>query len=214
IIPDKSDSVLWRENKIENTTEVRGATKSCGSQVRGMNRFGIRPVLIIMDDIEAEENVAYEQQLAKTQKWYVKSDEPALSKVKAEGRLINLATIQHSKDISCAHARDDRFTTVTFGAMVLEPDENGQLVEEPIWPLYMTKEKYEKLKLSYARRGMLYEFGLEYASKVNAEDQAKFKAKAVKRYKLLTPEEFEAQYPIRAIAHDPAISKKTGACPA
>lgn len=214
IVPDKSDSELWRENKIETTTGVLGATKGRGSQVRGMNRFGTRPDLIIMDDIEDEESVASEEQLAKTQKWYVKSVEPALSKVKGEGRLINLATIQHSKDISCAHARDDRFTTVTFGAMVLEPDENGQLVEEPIWPLYMTKEKYEKLKLSYAKRGMLYEFGLEYASKVNAEDQAKFKAKAVKRYKLLTPEEFEAQFPIRAIAHDPAISKKTGACPA
>jgi hypothetical protein len=214
IVPDKNAAEMWRENKIETTTGVLGATKGRGSQIRGMNRFATRPDLIIMDDIEDEDSVATEEQLAKTQKWYMKAVEPALSKVKGEGRLINLGTIQHAKDISQTHAKDERFTTITFGAMVKEEGENGEVIDEPIWPLYMNKAKYEALKLSYSKRGMLYEFGLEYASTINEEDKAKFKAKNVQRYKLLTPEEFVRDFPIRAIAHDPAISEKSTACPA
>lgn len=206
IVPDKSDNGrTWREDEIETLTGVLGATKGRGSQIRGMNRFSVRPDLIILDDIEDEESVATDVQLAKTQKWQMKSVEPALSKVKGEGRLLNLCTIQHSKDTSQANAKDKRFTTIVFGAM--DPD------GDPIWPLYMTREKYERLRVSYAERGMLYEFGLEYASAINEEDQAKFKAAHVQRYKLLTLDEFLRDYPIRAVAMDPAISKKPTACP-
>lgn len=205
ISPDKRDSNAWREDRIETLTGILGATKGRMSQIRGMNKFSMRPDFEIMDDIEDEDSVATPEQLAKTQKWFMKAVKPSLSKVKGEGRLVNLGTPQAPNDISQSHAKDPAFTTVRLGAM----DMDG----EPIWPRYMTKEKYEAEKISYARRGMLFEFGMEYGCTINAEDQAKFKAKHIQRYKLLTREEFLRDFPIRALCIDPAISKKRAACP-
>lgn len=205
LVPDRVAPQSWTYNEIETTTGVLGASKGRGAQIRGMNRFSKRPDLIIMDDIEDEESVGTDEQLDKTQKWYMKAVEPALTKVKGRGRLINLGTPQHPKDISYAHARDPRFTTVRFGAV----DPDGDM----LWPLYMSKQKYEALKRAYTRRGQLFEFGMEYDCEINGEAQSKFKAEHIQRYKLLEPEEFTRDFLVRAVCIDPAISAKKGACP-
>lgn len=204
IVPERTGKETWREGEIETTTGVLAASKGRGSQVRGMNRFANRPDLIIMDDIENEESVSTPEQLAKTQKWYMKSVEPALTQT-GVGRIINMGTIQNNKDISQAHTKDPRYTTIQFGA--IDPD--GDM----LWPFYMSKAKLVALRDAYARRGQLYEFGLEYLSTIREEDKAKFKAAHVQRYRLYEPAEASDIFPVIATCIDPAISKSVTACP-
>lgn len=201
--PQQTEPQTWSETEMETLSGVLGVCRGRGSQIRGMNRFSIRPDLEILDDIEDDESVSTDDQLKKTKRWYVKTVEPSLDHISGNARLYNLGTIQHPDDISCTHELDPRYTTIKFGA--LDPDGN------PIWALYMSREKYEATQAAYAARGALFEFGMEYGSSVRHEDKAKFKKKHIERYRWYEVEEFIERYPARALACDPALSpKKTG----
>lgn len=204
LVPPKSARETNRSDQIEFLNGVIGAAKGRGSQIRGMNKFAIRPDLIIMDDIENDESILTEESRDKTKKWVYRTVEPALVRIRKSGRIINLGTIRHTDDISQTLARDKQYTTVTFGA--IDPD--GDM----LWDHYMTKDRLERERERYASVGQLYEFGLEYMSRADLDSQAKFKPSYYQNYRYYEPPEFIRDYLIRCIAIDPAISDDPRAC--
>lgn len=204
LVPDRMSEETNRGDQIEFLNGVLGAAKGRCSQIRGMNKFYKRPDWIILDDVEDEESILTEDQREKTRKWLYAVVDPALVKIGRSGRLTNLCTMRHPEDIGQTLARDSAYTTVTLGAIDLDGD--------PIWDQWMEKKKIDAERERYAKLGRLQQFGMEYLSRADLMDQAKFKAENYKRYKFLTPEQFIREFPIRCIAIDPAISDDPRAC--
>lgn len=204
VVPSRMDEEDNRVDQIEFTNGVMGAAKGRGSQIRGMNKFYTRPDLIIMDDLENEESILTEEQREKTREWVYGVVDPALVKVGKVGRLINLCTMRHPEDIGQTLAKDSAYTTVTLGAIDLDG--------EPLWDHWMDKQGIDAERERYARLGRLRRFGMEYLSRADMLDQAKFKAENYKRYRFLSPDQFIREFPIRCIAIDPAISDDPRAC--
>lgn len=198
IVPGRQDEQTWRQESIETTTGVLGAAKGRGTQIRGMVRYNIRPDLWVLDDIDDEESVSTPDQLRKSENWLLKTVIPAMPRITGEGRLFVLGTVLHPDCIVMKNHRDAQFTSVLFGA--IDPD--GDM----LWDHYMTRETYDTDRKSYQDRGKLYEFGMEYESKIDSDAKLKFKPEYYQKYRWYEPEEFVASFPFRGLAVDPAIS--------
>lgn len=218
--PDRTDDETWGADSFETITGVKFVAKGRGAQIRGLNKFGDRPDTIILDDVEDKESVTTDVQREKTLSWYKGDVEQALAK---EGNpcIYALGTILHPKALLPTLSKDPDYTSINFGAAIPtgemvdrgKKDKDGNPVLEPVMePLWddpvvgMTLAKIEAKKQSFALVGKLYEFNLEFMSRVRDEEKLKFKSEYI-RYRTYMPKDFVA----RSIHIDPAISGKPGA---
>lgn len=192
VVPERSDRRKWRDDSIETTTGVKAIAIGRGGQIRGKNKGGDRPDDITVDDVEDEESVLTDAQRLKVAKWFMAAVRGALPRVGKTGVITALGTLLHHDALLAQNMKDPEWITIHFGAL----DNEG----EPVWVHYMSKEKFEKERRAFARKGMLADFYREYMSKLTNEETAKF------------PHEFTYQIMHRtdfvgvAEAIDPAIS--------
>lgn len=204
LVPNRTHPNSWTSDAIECLNGVLAVAKGRGSQIRGLNKFARRPSVIVLDDIEDDESVKTEEHRTKTRKWRTSVVEQALPQIGQKGRLVYLGTPKHPDDSYMENAKDPRYTTIRFG--VLDPEGT------PLWEHYMNKEQIEAKRLSFARLGQLYEYGLEFLCRSDTTAKFKFQPKHYNRYRQYTPEEFCAKFPMRALSIDPAISEDPTAC--
>jgi hypothetical protein len=192
LAPDRNDPEKWTGKDIQTTTGVRVQAIGRGGQVRGKNFRGIRPGLILCDDIEDEESVATDEQRLKVRNWLYGAVRPALPKRK--GKLFLLGTMLHSEGLMMAVTRDKLFVSVRFGAMM----EDGKA----LWSLMMTEKEWLHERETFKAQGLLSRFYMEFQSSIHVDaDSRKFKPEHWKQV-VRTRDEFVAV----AMACDPAIS--------
>jgi len=198
--PERSAEEKWSETEFETTTGVYALAKGSGGQIRGTLKKTERPTLIVLDDVDDDsKGPLTEAQIEKTKLWVKRNVEPALPKIKGSGRIFSLGTIIHPDCFVISRTKDPKYTTIRFGAV--DPDGDA------LWNEYMTLEKVQAERDSFAADGKLFEFGLEYMSTVNMEDKLSFKSTQYKKYRYYSPPEAAEAFTARALMVDPAISE-------
>lgn len=199
--PKKSDPERWAQNFIQTTDGTVIAAKGRGGQVRGKNVDGKRPDLIIFDDVEDVESVKTEEQREKTLNWLKSDVENALPQIGADrGRLVGMGTILGTDALLPTLARSPEWLTIRFGAV----DPAGEM----LWDHYMSKEKFNVKRASYARLRKLHLFNMEFLSTTRAEDEGSIFQSRFFKYAPMEPKEFADRCPGRALMVDPAISDR------
>ncbi len=197
--PDQRSGLRWSESEgwIETTNGVVLVARGRGSQIRGMNVRAKRPDRMIWDDLEDKESVATEEQRLKTRTWAFGDAMPALPRLNKNATIVCLATLLHQDALVTYLERDPDWTTVKLAVI----DRDG----DPLWPEWMDHEAIEREKQSYAMKGLLNVFYMEYFNTIRNEDSAKFRQDML-LIEYVRPEEV----PYRAMVIDPAISGKPG----
>jgi len=195
--PEQRSGKKWSESEgfIQTTTDISMAARGRGGQIRGLNVDGHRPDRLIFDDIEDKESVATAEQRTKAKEWFFGDALPALPELDPNATAVALGTLLHSDALLTVLEADPDWTTIKFGAL----DKAGA----PLWPANMDERKIERKKRSYASKGLLHVFYLEYFNTIRAPEDAKFRPEMI--YHLAAPED---KIPVRAMVIDPAISEK------
>lgn len=186
----------WAQDCFQLSNGFIMAATGRGGQVRGRNVDGVRPDFIHLDDVEDQESVATPEQRAKTLEWFMGDVLPARGKLKNNSTVLLNGTLLHNEALLVKLGRDPTFTTIVLSVL----DADG----EPVFPEYMSREAIEREKETYARQGSLDRFYLEYFNQLVNEDTMALPPKLINRELLERPI-------ARALAHDPAISKKKSA---
>jgi hypothetical protein len=200
--PEERSGKRWSESEgfIQTNTDVSFIARGRGSQIRGANIDAVRPHRILVDDVEDKESVKTFEQRQKTKEWFFGDVLPALPKLVEDVSVTALGTLLGPETLLTVLSRDPSWTVVVFGAV----DKDG----EPLWENWMSLEKLELEKQSYASKGLLHIYYLEYFNTVRNAENQKFKVE----YIIHEPISME-DAPHRAIAIDPAITKRKKGCP-
>lgn len=186
----------WAQDQIELANGFIMAATGRGGQVRGRNVNGNRPDCIRLDDVEDKESVSTNDQREKTRDWFLGDVLPALGELNPLASIILTGTLLHNEALLVTIGQDPTFTTIVLGVV----DSDG----EPVFPKYMSTEKIALKKEMYSRQGKLDLFYLELFNRLVSEDTMKLRPSDINRDLLSRPI-------ARALAHDPAISKKKDA---
>lgn len=197
--PPERDGERWSESLglIQTTTGVSVLSRGITGQLRGLNINGVRPKRIIFDDIEDKENVSSEEQRAKMRDRVFGDALPSLAKLDPSSHAIALGTLLGRDSLLSTIMSDPDWTSIIFGAT----DRDGL----PIWPEWMDEKKLEREKQSFATKGLLHLYYLEYFNTIRGEGTEKFRQDQI----VIEPVALE-DVPFRAMVLDPAISTKAG----
>lgn len=198
LAPERNDAHVWRENEAHTMNDVWLVARGRGGQVRGLNRGGIRPQMIIVDDVEDEESVLTDVQRKKTLKWFMRAVRPALPRNDSNAFIQMLGTLLHSECLLLALSQDPTVITTTFGAV----DPDGEM----LWNSHMSRRQYDALKQSYRAVGDLSGFVREFDSKISDEESRIFDTS-----RIVYIAKHAKQFVSRALALDPAISEEAHA---
>lgn len=186
----------WSQEEFQLSNGFIMAATGRGGQVRGRNVDGKRPDFIHLDDVEDKESVSTPEQRDKTLNWFMGDVLPALGELQHDCTILLNGTLLHNEALLVKLGKDPTFTTVVLSVL----DSDG----EPVFPDYMNLEKLERKKDTYVRQGKLDLFYLEYFNQLVNEDTMQLPPSLISREVLERPI-------ARALAHDPAISKKKSA---
>lgn len=197
--PNQGDAARWTNEFFETLTGVAFAAKGRGSQVRGMNLRGVRPEVILLDDVEDRESVRTDEQREKTRQWFYRDVMPALPPRDPSATIVVLGTLLHSDSLLVTLSRDPQFNTVIFGATAKDGS--------PLWPEHFGSDKLAVKKRAAGLAGDLSGFYMEYFNQVRNLESAKFRQENF-HYEPAPPRD-ELMV---ALAIDPAISENADAC--
>jgi hypothetical protein len=197
--PDQrnEEGLKWSESDgfIQTTTGISMGAQGSGGQVRGMLDDGQRPDRLVIDDLEDQESTRTTERRSNTMDWFLSDLLPVLPEMDENATAIMLSNLVHSDCLAVKLMSDPEWTVVKIGAL----DKAG----EPIWPALMDKAKLDRRKQSYAIKGKLSLFYLEFMNEVRVLENAKFKPEFIHINPLGLDEVVQ-----KAIAIDPAISPK------
>lgn len=169
--PQMSDK--WSEKEIQLANGCRIYAKGRGGQLRGLKERGTRPDLIILDDLEDSELVRSELRRIDLEDWFNSDVLPTLEP--SIGQLVFIGTILHESSL-LNRVLDKTlypdFTTHIYSAIIR--DENG--VEVTLWPERFSLEMLLGIKESYAQRGQLANFFMEYMNDPMPSEGASFRS--------------------------------------
>lgn len=195
LAPDRSDPQKWTDEEFETLTGVFMVCRGRGGQVRGLNRASSRPGRILFDDLEDLESVATDHQREKARVWFRSDVERAGRLVGEPTKYFGIGTILHHEALIPTLMKDPSWIAVKFGAL----DSQG----DPLWPEAFDHEKLVAEKEKYAATGDLESFHREVMSSIVPDELRKFR-KDMWRHEPRDMNDFV----VRALAFDPAISKK------
>lgn len=143
-----------------------------GQPVRGLNRRGLRPTLLVLDDPEDEENTKTVERMQANARWLFQAVEPSLDN--EIGRMVVIGTPQNAQSLvvrlhQSFHGGEERgessvwfendlatlshrYSVSASGDLVLEPgeaveeDDRGRWVRVPrlLWPEWFDAQKLEE----------------------------------------------------------------------
>lgn len=185
--PQRSEK--WSEKEIQLANGAKIIAKGRGGQMRGLKDRGMRPDLIILDDLEDSEIVRSETRRLDLEEWFNGDVMPTLEP--STGQLIFIGTILHM-DSLLNRALDKNiypdFTTKRYSAIISTEDHPEP---HPLWPERFTLESLEKIKQSYITRGQLATFFMEYMNDPVPDEGATFKQEMIQTYKHLPNDPFD-----------------------
>lgn len=149
----------WSEDTMYMANGSIITARGTGSQMRGMNLGGVRPDLIVCDDIESSEGANSETQRRKTTEWAMGDMEPALvgKESKFFPRIVVIGTLLHPEQQLCKWQADDSWLDVTFGCF----DDMGTW----LWPEKFAQKEYDSTLAYYENMNIGWIFYREFNSK-------------------------------------------------
>lgn len=194
-VPARNESEKWTDTEIELLNGCRLVAAGSGQQIRGTAKDATRPTRIVVDDFQdAEQCRNSETQRRKDLLWFVQVLMPARQLFGAKTTKMDvIGTMPHPEAVIAVLMDDPDWVPVRFGALDRQDD--------PLWEYAIDKEKLEKLRASYERKGTLDAFDYEYMSKVPLNDGVALPIEKV--VYAIHPSEW---YVAKCIVCDPAIS--------
>lgn len=192
--PSMQDSARWREDEFETTSGICWIARGRGGQVRGLNHNGVRPQIIVVDDLEDKEQVRQDEQRKKLKEWMYGDLMPCLPMISG-GEMIVLGTLLHPDSLLMTLCMDPQWNVVKFGAY----DKDGDL----LWPENMDEKKLERERASATISGTLGAFYMERFTEVRVTEDSDFKSENL-QYGSPAPGDVLFQ----SLYVDPAISEK------
>jgi predicted phage terminase large subunit-like protein len=156
----------WREDIIhlENGSVI--VCKGWEQQIRGLNIDGMRPSLIVGDDIESEENTKTQDAVDKTFRRFVQAIMPALGK---GGRVINVGTPLVQNSLVFTLGEMEEWTTLHYKAIYTEEG-----IQKALWPEIWPLDKLLKRKRSLDEIGRISSFYREFMCEVIGDEDQLF----------------------------------------
>lgn len=199
VYPHMRRGKVWNKTTLQliDGTIIRALGR--GKRVRGRKRGGVRPDLVIGDDLENDEQVASFEQRQKLRKWFRSALIPAMD---PGGKVRIVGTILHSDSLLARLLRNMGWTRRKWRAL---SDTNKALWEEwqPAEKLLIDKEEAR-------REGLLAQWYQEFQNQPMADEESPFRPEFFKYFDAL-PTKMEdgtkAQF-YRSLYIDPAISLK------
>lgn len=130
----KSDK--WTEEEIILTNGVRIRAKGRGFQIRGL-----RPDIIICDDLEDDDIVASKEQREKLETWFLRTLLPTL---KPDQHLVYIGTKLHQFALISKLQEKKEFKSYHYKAIVQVNGEEASIWED-MWPITRLKELREEI---------------------------------------------------------------------
>ena len=116
-----------------------------GKQIRGMNVDNMRPQLGICDDIEDNENVNTDTNLATTRTWFYGQFLKAMARFNTP--IIHIGNLISDKGLLADHLARDSWISIKYGCLL----SNGQPLWPDMWPLSAIRADFH----DYMLAGML-----------------------------------------------------------
>lgn len=127
--------IKWTETDFTTRSGVRIKAVGSGSKVRGLLRKGLRPSLIVIDDLENDQHVETKAQRLKLERWLTK----ALIPCGIEGRMLMVVvgTILHEDSLLAKLLKPDRYVgwlKRRYAALYTETGTPSVEGTRPLWP--------------------------------------------------------------------------------
>lgn len=148
--------------------------RGSGQQIRGLNYFGHRPDLIIVDDLEDAEAVMNEDRRQKLKEWFFADLMNSVDRSKKDWKVVVIGTVLHEASLLVQLLKDDTWERITISLCSDDLKSN--------WPEYMTDDQIEELYRSYANQGQADTFAREYQNKPISGLDAVFKPDYFQHY--------------------------------
>jgi phage terminase large subunit-like protein len=158
----ESTAQMWRGDMVVLKDGSIFRCRGCGQQMRGLNRGGLRPTLIVLDDIEHEKNTKTAEAMQANLNWVLAAVKPSLSV--DGGRVFVIGTPLHEMCVVEQLAK--AWPTVRYTAV----DEYGKSQ----WPEMYSDEHFAKLRREYEEMGKLPVYYREYLCKFLPEGSRLF----------------------------------------
>lgn len=156
----------WGEKQfIAGNTFVmpRGA----GQQIRGLNFNGVRPDLIVVDDLEDAEAVMNDERREKLKQWFFADLMNSIDRSSKDWKIVVIGTILHEAALLTQLLKDETWTRIQISLCDDDLKSN--------WPEYMTDDEVRELYKSYQAQGQADTFAREYQNKPISGLDAVFK---------------------------------------
>ena len=150
---------LWQQGDFITNDGCRVLAVGAGGDVRGLTKLGVRPSLIILDDVENDQDVQNKDIREDLWRWITR----ALMPTGIEGEVLTwwVGTILHA-DACLARAldpaREPEWLKRRFAAQVNEanrPDPDGEII---LWPEFWTGKKLARQRRKLGTRAFSQEF--------------------------------------------------------
>lgn len=170
--------------EFKDGSEFRIIAKGSGQQVRGLLWKGMRPDLILGDDMESDEQVASRERRQKYREWFYGALLPCLADrgiirlvgtiLHMDGLLENLMPNEHKattiQEELCVYseAKDPSWHSIKFRA-------HNSDFSEILWPERFPKKRLESIRKDYVDRGFPEGYSQEYLNYPIDDSTAFFK---------------------------------------
>lgn len=193
---DLIGSGKWTQKALDCSNGVKVRARGAGTSMRGLVKRGIRPELILGNDIDGDDKAESRTECAKLKRWW---DKAVTNLLGAEGGQIAIyGTILHWDALLPYVMKKPRYYNKIYKA-VLEWDENDRIVKT-LWPDYWTVERLEEVRADIGSRA----FQQEYQNNPVDPETQSFKDEALQMIKF--DHEVDETWPVWG-AIDPAIGE-------
>jgi hypothetical protein len=172
LLSNKIISSLWGPMESKTFAKERWITsngvmvfpRGAGQQVRGALHLGNRPDLIIVDDLENSEGVKNEEQRKKLREWFFSDLVNCVDRSSNNWKIVVIGTILHEDALLTRLLEDPDWVHLKLEIC----DDNYH----SNWPEFMNDAQVRDLAESYAEKGLLHIFAMEYRNSVISQDSA------------------------------------------
>ena len=127
----------WSQKKLDCSNGMKLRARGAGTAMRGLVKRGIRPDLIIADDVDGDDKAESRTECAKLRRWWNRAVTNLLG---AEGgQILMVGTILHWDALLPHVMKKLRYFSRIYKG-VQKYDEDGQ-IKETLWPEYWTAER-------------------------------------------------------------------------
>ncbi len=162
------NALQWTQDVIRLDNGSSIVCRGMGQQVRGINIDGMRPDLIIGDDLEGETNSKSIASIEGNLTWFLQTLMPAGSK---DAKFLNIGTPQFMRSIVFKLKEMSEWTTLHYKA--INTDDEGN--ETALWPEVMSLDKLHRTKSDLVSIGRVSAFYREYQCEVVGDEDQLFK---------------------------------------